>query len=153
MPISRNGIYSNHGFLTFVSAGESFGLSEKEFGTASFNQKSWEAGIWFGEETPSYLQHNLYEDEVARTTLYLPEPILKTIKELSVKIERFYEGLDFTTLPKACFEEEVLLFLSSVSVIQNAFLGFQSSQTFPEIEGSIFFLWPELVSRVPSRTA
>jgi hypothetical protein len=100
---------SNHGFLTFVSEGESFGLSEKEFRTESFNQKSWEAGIWFGEETPPYLQHNLYEDEVAQTTLYLLPGTLKTIKELSVRIERFYEGLDFTTLPKACFEEEVLL--------------------------------------------
>jgi hypothetical protein len=96
--------YSNHGFLTFVSTGEPFGLSERELGTEFFNQKSWEAEIWFGKDDPSYLRHNLYEDEVARTTLYLPEPILKTVKELSVKIERFYEGLDFTALPKACFE-------------------------------------------------
>ncbi|OGP89451.1 MAG: hypothetical protein A2157_13375 [Deltaproteobacteria bacterium RBG_16_47_11] len=96
--------YSNHGMLTFVSPGNRFELADKEFKTKLFNQKSWEAGIWFGEETPPYLQHNLYEDEVAKTTLYLPEPILKTIKELSVKIERFYEGLDFSSLPKACFE-------------------------------------------------
>jgi len=100
---------SNHGFLTFVSEGKSFGFSERAFRTESFNQKSWEAGIWFGEETPPYLKHNLYEDEVAQTTLYLLPETLKTIKELSVRIERFYEGLDFTTLPKACFEEEVLL--------------------------------------------
>ena len=99
-----NRFYSNHGFLTFVSEGESFGLSEKDFRTESFNQKSWEAEIWFEKETPSYLKHNLYEDEVAQTTLCLPEPILRTIKELSVKIERFYEGLDFSTLPEACFE-------------------------------------------------
>jgi hypothetical protein len=39
--------YSNHGFLTLVSAGDSFGLSEREFGTTPFNQKSWEAEIWF----------------------------------------------------------------------------------------------------------
>ena len=96
--------YSNHGYLAFVSAGEPFGLSEREFGTELFNQKSWEAEIWFGKDEPSYLRHNLYEEEVARTTLYLPGPILETIKELSVKIERFYEGLDFTALPKACFE-------------------------------------------------
>ena len=96
--------YSNHGFLTFVSEGESFGLSEREFKTEFFSQKSWEAEIWFGKETPAYLKHNLYEDEVARTTLHLPEPILRTIKELSVKIERVYEGLDFASLPRACFE-------------------------------------------------
>jgi hypothetical protein len=96
--------YSNHGFLTFVSEGEPIGLSEREFGTEYFYQKSWEAEIWFGKDDPSYLRHNLYEDEVARTTLYLPGPLLRTIKEDSVKIERFYEGLDFAALPKACFE-------------------------------------------------
>ena len=100
--------HSNHGFLTFVSAGEPFGLIEKKFGTTPFNQKSWEAGIWFGEETPSYLRHNLYEDEVARTTLCLPESILKTIIHLSMKIERFYEGLDFAALSEACFEKKIL---------------------------------------------
>jgi hypothetical protein len=100
--------YSNHGFLTFVSEGDSFGLSEREFKTEFFSQKSWEAEIWFGEETPAYLKHNLYEDEVARTTLQLPEPILRTIKELSVKIERVYERLDFSSLPKACFESITL---------------------------------------------
>ncbi|HSB07025.1 MAG TPA: hypothetical protein VLK23_17750, partial [Thermodesulfobacteriota bacterium] len=61
------------------------------------------------EETPAYLQHNLYEDEVARTTLYLPEPLVGTIMELSVKVERFYEGLDLSTLPEACFEEKTTL--------------------------------------------
>jgi len=96
--------YSNHGFLTFVSEGDSFGLSERGFKTEFFSQKSWEAEIWFGEETPAYLKHNLYEDEVARTTLQLPESILRTIKELSVKIERVYERLDLSSLPKACFE-------------------------------------------------
>jgi hypothetical protein len=103
--------YSNHGFLGFVSERKYFGLSDRDFKTEFFNQKSWEAEIWFGEETPAYLQHNLYEDEVARTTLYLPEPILRTIKELSVKIERFYEGLDFSTLPEACFEEKTIFLI------------------------------------------
>jgi hypothetical protein len=96
--------YSNHGFLTFVSAGDSFGLSEREFGTTSFNQKSWEAEIWFGKETPSYLRHNLYEEEVARTTLGLPTSLYQKIIETSVRIERHYEGFDLSTLPKACFE-------------------------------------------------
>jgi hypothetical protein len=96
--------FSNHGFLTFIAEGESLGLSEREFKTESFNQKSWEAEIWFGKETPSYLRHNLYEDEVAQTTLYLPGLMLKTIRELSVRIERLYEGLDFEDLPRASFE-------------------------------------------------
>ena len=96
--------YSNHGILTFVSQGDHFGLADKEFGTECFNQKSWEAEIWFGKNDPPYLRHNLYEDEVARTTLFLPNELYRTIEELSVKIERLYEGLDFSSLPRACFE-------------------------------------------------
>lgn len=95
---------SNHGMLTFVSQGSPLGLSEKDFQTESFNQKSWEAELWFGQNEPSYLRHNLYEDEVAKTTLILPEPYYRMIKELSVKIERLYEGIDLFSLPKACFE-------------------------------------------------
>jgi len=96
--------YSNHGNLTFVSQGDRFGLADKEFSTESFNQRSWEAEIWFGENDPPYLRHNLYEDEVAKTTLYLPASLYKSIVKLSVKIERFYEGLDLSILPKGCFE-------------------------------------------------
>ena len=96
---------SNHGILTFISPGNPFGLSEKHFKTELFNQRSWEAEIWFGENEPQYLRHNLYEEEVAKATLIIPEPLLRTIKELSVKIERRYDGLDLFALPKACFEE------------------------------------------------
>jgi hypothetical protein len=99
--------YSNHGIIAFVAPGDRFGLADKEFATESFNQKSWEAELWFGEDDPPYLRHNLYEDEVARTTLYLPAPLYGLIMELSVKIERFYEGLDLSSLPKACFEPPV----------------------------------------------
>jgi len=96
---------SNHGTLVFVSPGESFGLAEKNFKTQSFDQRSWEANIWFGDNDPPYLRHNLYEDVVAQTTLVVPESVHDTIKETSVKIERFYETLDLLSLSKACFEE------------------------------------------------
>jgi len=96
---------SNHGFLTFVSPGGAFELAQKNFQTTSFNQKSWEAEIWFGENDPAYLRHNLYEDEVAQSTLHLPESVYETIKETSIKIERFYENLDLSGLPRACFEK------------------------------------------------
>jgi hypothetical protein len=95
---------SNHGILAFISPGDMFGLSEKNFKTESFNQKSWEAEIWFGKNEPEYLRHNLHEEEVARATLLIPEPILRRINELSIKIERLYDGLDLFSLPKACFE-------------------------------------------------
>jgi hypothetical protein len=96
---------SNHGILTFISPGNSFGMSEKNFKTESFDQKSWEAEIWFGKNEPEYLRHNLYEEEVARAALVIPEPILKKIKEVSIKIEKIYDRLDLFNLPKACFEE------------------------------------------------
>jgi len=96
---------SNHGTLVFVSPNKSFGLARKDFRTVSFNQKSWEAKIWFGETEPPYLRHNLYEDVVGQTTLQVPASVLDVIRETSIKIERFYEALDLFRLPKACFEE------------------------------------------------
>jgi hypothetical protein len=98
--------YSNHGALTFVSKGDHFGLTDKEFEKEFFNQESWEAEIWFGKNAPSYLRHNLYEDEVAQTTLCLPASLYQGIIEASVRIERHYEGFDLLTLPNACFERE-----------------------------------------------
>lgn len=95
---------SNHGLLAFVSPGEGYGLQEKDFETVTFNQRSWEAKIWFEENEPSYLRHNLYEDVVARTTLQIPAPTFHTLQGLSIKIERLYETIDLSCLPKACFE-------------------------------------------------
>jgi len=96
---------SNHGILTFISPGNPFGLSEKHFKTQLFDQKSWEAEIWFGKGEPEYLRHNLYEEEVAKATLLIPEPLLEKIRGISIEIERIYDGLDLFSLPKACFEE------------------------------------------------
>jgi hypothetical protein len=96
---------SNHGFLTFVAPGTLYALKGKDFGTQSFNQRSWEAEIWFGDNEPSYLRHNLYEEEVAKTTLNLPTAVFEAIKEISVRIERHYERLDLSQLPQACFEK------------------------------------------------
>jgi hypothetical protein len=97
--------FSNHGTLALISPDHPSGLSEKDFKTESFNQRSWEAEIWFGGNEPPYLRHNLYEDEVAKTALHVPEDVFGMIKQLSVKIERFYESLDLSSLPKACFEK------------------------------------------------
>jgi hypothetical protein len=92
--------------LAYVKEGHDLGLADREFGTEFFDQKSWEAEIWFGGTEPAYLRHNLYEDEVAQTALILPDHLLRTIQALSVRIERFYEGLDWSSLPRACFEED-----------------------------------------------
>jgi hypothetical protein len=96
---------SRHGILTFISSGNPFGLSERNFETELFNQKSWESEIWSGENEPQDRRHNPDEELVAKATLVLPEPFSRTIKELSVRVERLYHGLDLSALPKACFEE------------------------------------------------
>jgi len=95
---------SNHGTLAYVFPSPTFGLSEKDFKTQFFNLRSWEADIWFGGNEPCYLRHNLYEEEVARATLNLPEQIFQDIKDTSIAIERRYEETDLSSLPKACFE-------------------------------------------------
>jgi hypothetical protein len=101
------GIYSNHGVLAYVAEGDSLRLSTEKFETVYFNQKSWEAKIWFDDNEPAYLRHNLYEDEVARVALLLPSSLLAKIKALSVGVERLYDGLDFAKLPEAWFEKAV----------------------------------------------
>lgn len=96
--------FSNHGTLAYVDSGDEVGLSADRLATHSFNQRSWEAEIWFGQNEPAYLRHNLYEDEVAAAALILPGEVVAAIKEISIKIERFYESLDAAALPRACFE-------------------------------------------------
>jgi len=98
--------HSNHGILAYISPGDRLKLEEADFQTESFNQRSWEAGLWFGppENEPGYLRHNLYEDEAARTALILPAVLYQALTVMAVKIERLYEGFDFSALPPACFE-------------------------------------------------
>jgi hypothetical protein len=99
--------WSNHGILAGVAPGGFFGLEEEEFRVVAFNERSWEAGLWFGPQDPAYLRHNLYEDEVAETSLRIPEDLYRTIIRLSVAVERVYEGIDPSSLPEACFERSV----------------------------------------------
>jgi len=97
--------HSNHGVLAYVEAGGGAGLSfEPPLETRSFEERSWEAGIWFGDGEPAYLRHNLYEEEVAVAPLVIPAGLLASIKDISVRIERYYESLDFAALPRALFE-------------------------------------------------
>ena len=95
---------SNHGVLTFIESGSRLGLSVDEFAVRPFNQRSWEAEIWFGRDEPTYLRHNLYEDEVAEAALVVPRDVWAAIQDISVKIERFYESLELAALPRAFFE-------------------------------------------------
>ncbi len=96
--------YSNHGILSSVEPGDKFGLSARRFEIRAFNQRSWEAEIWFGEHEPAYLHHNLYEDDIAAAALIIPGALFESIQDISVHIENIYESLDFSSLPRACFE-------------------------------------------------
>ena len=105
MPIWPPAPNSNHGILAYVEAGDRWGLSsEPPLKTLSFEERSWEAKIWFGDDEPAYLRHNLYEEEVAEATLVVPAGLLASIKDMSVRIERTYESLDLAALPPALFE-------------------------------------------------
>ncbi|OGD18402.1 MAG: hypothetical protein A2W03_06745 [Candidatus Aminicenantes bacterium RBG_16_63_16] len=97
--------YSNHGILAHISEGNSLGLSDQAFRTVRIDERSWEAKLWFGDREPAYLRHNLHEDEVAAASLLVPHPVLSSVQDTAVRIERFYEGLDFSSLPQACFED------------------------------------------------
>jgi hypothetical protein len=96
--------FSNHGILAYVERGEGLKLSQDRFDIRSFNQRSWEAEVWFGPDEPVYLRHNLYEDEVATAALLLPGDVIAAIKDISVRIERIYESIDSASLPRAFFE-------------------------------------------------
>jgi hypothetical protein len=95
---------SNHGVLAYVAEGDGPRLSAASFDAVRFDDRSWEAAIWFGRDEPAYLRHNLYEDWVATAAVLLPGPLLREVRELSVRVERLYDGLDPGALPKAWFE-------------------------------------------------
>jgi hypothetical protein len=88
-----------------VEEGDGLRLADETFMTRRFDERSWEAELWFGPDDPAYLHHNLYEDEAAETALLLPRPLFDAIRDTAVRIERFYESLDFAALPPAWFEE------------------------------------------------
>lgn len=96
--------YSNHGILAHISEGDVLTLSDQASGTVRFDERSWEAKLWFGDREPAYLKHNLYEDEVAAASLFVPRPLFAAVCDIAVRIERLYDSLDFSSLPPACFE-------------------------------------------------
>ena len=51
--------------------------------------------------------HHLFQPllyQVATAALLLPGPLLRQVRELSVRVERLYDGLDPGVLPEAWFE-------------------------------------------------
>jgi hypothetical protein len=96
--------YSNHGTIAVVEEGDGPRLADDEIKTRRFDARSWEAELWFGVDEPGYLRHNLYEDEAAETALLLPPSVFALLRDAAVRIERFYDALDFAALPSAWFE-------------------------------------------------
>ena len=96
--------FSNHGAIAAVVEGEPLGLERENFKVRRFQDRSWEAELWFEGREPADLRHNLYEDEAADAAFLLPGPLFQRIADLSVRVERLYNSLDFSTLPRAWFE-------------------------------------------------
>jgi len=96
--------YSNHSIIAVVEEGGRFGLEPERFLTRLFDAPSWEGVLWFGEEEPPYLYHNLRQDEAAEAALLLPASVFSAIKATAVRIEQHYESLDWEKLPAAWFE-------------------------------------------------
>ena len=94
---------SNHGVLAYVEPGNRFGLTDRAFETVSFHERSWEAGLGFGDTTPACLGHSLYEDTVGRTSLVLPESLWTEIRAAALEIEHIYDTLAPASLPRAFF--------------------------------------------------
>ncbi len=97
--------FSNHGLLAVVEPGDGLSIVGDPASTRAFDERSWEAGIWFGDDEPDHLRHNLYEDVATEAALVLPEELMASIRDLSVGIERLYESLDLEALPRAWYEE------------------------------------------------
>jgi hypothetical protein len=97
-------LFSNHGLLAMVEPGDRPALAGDPSRTRAFDERSWEAKIWFGDDEPAYLRHNLYEDEATAVALVLPGDLLDSIRDISIRIERLYDSLDPEALPRACFE-------------------------------------------------
>jgi hypothetical protein len=98
--------YSNHGILAHISEGHTLALSDRVLRTERIDERSWEAKLWFADREPAHLKHNLYEDEVAAAALIVPGPLFAAVRDMTVRVERYYEGLDFADLPRACFESQ-----------------------------------------------
>ncbi len=97
---------SNHGFRFYVSPGDGFRLSDMNFKVRKIFQKAWEADIFFKGKIPEYLYHSVFEEEIAEAELIIPDSVYREIKRISASISRFYQGLDFKTLPKSFIEEQ-----------------------------------------------
>jgi hypothetical protein len=99
------GDISSDGILAEIITGPRFALSGLVCETVHFDEKTWEAELWFPCESPAYLHTNLYEDDVAREALMVPGKFSRLLSDIAVRVERTYEALEFSTLPRACFEE------------------------------------------------
>ena len=96
---------SSDGILAEVVTGPRFALDGLVRETVHFDEKTWEAELWFHGDTPDYLHTNLYEDDIAMASVVVPDGFAKEISGIAIRIERTYDASDFSRLPRACFEE------------------------------------------------
>jgi glutathione synthase/RimK-type ligase-like ATP-grasp enzyme len=99
-------ITSNHGIRFYVNPGNSFGVGDEDFRTIEITEKAWEADVFFKEEPPAYLYHNLYEEEISDSFVNIPRKMHSDIMNVAISISNFYSRLDVNKLPLCFIEEE-----------------------------------------------
>jgi len=100
-----NKLTSNHGIRFFVTPGNDFRITNEHFEVKEIVQKAWEADIFYKRNIPEYLYHDVYKETIALAELIMPERLYEDIQKISASISRYYQTLDFNTLPKAYIEE------------------------------------------------
>ena len=101
---------SNHGIRFFIETESDIkktGIKDEDFKVEEVSEKAWEADIFYGDEIPPHLYHNLYEETIAETVVNMPCSIYNDIIKTAISINGFYDLLDFNKLPR-CWIEEAL---------------------------------------------
>ena len=102
---------SNHGIRFFIETEsdiKKISIKNEDFKVWEVNEKAWEADIFYGDDIPPHLYHNLYEETIADTVVNMPCSIYNDIIKTAISINDFYNLLDFNKLPR-CYIEEALI--------------------------------------------
>ena len=99
--------FSNHGTIAVVEEGDALRLADETFKTRRFDERSWEAGALVRPRTSRPISTTISTTtRRPETALLLPPPLFAAIRETAVRIERFYDSLDFAALPPGLVRRE-----------------------------------------------
>jgi hypothetical protein len=97
-------ITSNHGIRFYINPCDRFGVEDENFNIVEITEKAWEADIFYGENIPPHLYHNLYEEDISDSFINIPDKIYKEIIDTAISISNFYKNLDEEKLPPCYLE-------------------------------------------------